>query len=249
MSRPDKYAEIKEIITQIYHYHKGRYGYRRITLELLNRGHKLNRKTVYKIMLELGLKSLVKIRKYRSYKGNYGYVADNLLNRNFKANKPNQKWVTDVTQFNLLDTKMYLSSIVDLYNGEVISYNLSDRPYFKQVEDMLDEAFKKIPDDTNLILHSDQGWQYQMERYQKLLKDKGIRQSMSRKGNCLDNACAENFFGTLKSEFFYNQKFKSIMQFRKELDDYINYYNNERIKLRLNGKSPVQFRLEFQKVA
>ena len=199
-------------------------------------------------MIGLKLKSLVKIKKYRSYKGNYGYVADNLLNRDFKANNPNEKWVTDVTQFNLLNTKMYLSPIVDLYNGEVISYNLSERPYFKQVEDMLDKAFERIPDNTNLILHSDQGWQYQMEKYQKLLKDKGIRQSMSRKANCLDNACAENFFSILKSEFFYNQKFTSIAQFKKELDKYIYYYNNERIKLRLNGKSPIQYRIEAQGV-
>ena len=197
-------------------------------------------------MKELKIQSFVKIRKYRSYKGGYGsYVAINLLNRNFKANKPNQKWVTDITQFALLNTRMYLSPIIDLYNGEVVSYNISGRPYFHQIEDMLDKAFAKIPDDTNLILHSDQGWQYQMTRYQNRLKDKGIRQSMSRKGNCLDNACAENFFSILKSEFFYNREFKSINQFRQELDEYINYYNNSRIKLRLNGKSPIQYRMDF----
>ena len=216
-----------------------------VELELYNRGYKLNRKTVYKLMKELKLQSFVKIKKYRSYKGNCGYIAKNLLKRNFKANKPNRKWVTDITQFALLDTKIYLSPIIDLYNGEVVSYNVSDRPYFHQIEDMLDKAFDKIPDDTNLILHSDQGWQYQMEKYQTRLKEKGIRQSMSRKGNCLDNACAENFFSILKSEFFYSKEFNSINQFKKELDEYISYYNNIRIKLRLNGKSPVQYRMEY----
>ena len=114
---------------------------------------------------------------------------------------------------------------------------------------MLDKAFTKIPDNSNLILHSDQGWQYQMKQYQQLLKQKGIRQSMSRKGNCLDNACAENFFGLLKTEFFYDKEFKNVTQFKKELIDYINYYNNERIKLRLKEKSPVQYRIDFELVA
>lgn len=244
ISKPDKYAEVKEVIKQIYHFHKGRYGYRRVTLELLNRGCNLNRKTVYKFMKGLKIQSFVKIRRYRSYKGNYGYVAKNLLNRDFKANNPNEKWVTDVTQFALLDTKLYLSPIVDLYNGEVVSYNISESPNFHQIEDMLDKAFERIPDNTNLILHSDQGWQYQMEKYQQRLKDKGIRQSMSRKANCLDNACAENFFSILKSEFFYDKKFSSIRHFKKELEEYIYYYNNDRIKLRLKGKSPVQYRMD-----
>lgn len=118
-------------------------------------------------MKELGLQSFVRVRRYRSYKGNYGKVAPNILNREFKADKPNSKWVTDVTQFNVLDTKIYLSAIVDLFNGEVISYNISESPNFHQIEDMLDKAFIRISDNTNLILHSDQGWQYQMEKYQK----------------------------------------------------------------------------------
>ena len=216
-----------------------------MTLELYNRGYTLNRKTVYKLMKELKIQSFVRIRKYRSYKGNFGVVAKNLLNRNFKANKPNEKWVTDITQFALLNRRFYLSPIIDLYNGEVVSYNLSERPFFKQIEDMLDKAFERIPDNSNLILHSDQGWQYQLERYQNILKNKGIRQSMSRKGNCLDNACAENFFSILKSEFFYAKKFESINQFKQELDEYISYYNNSRIKLRLNSKGPIQYRMEY----
>ena len=166
----------------------------------------------------------------------------NLLERDFKADQPNQKWVTDVTEFALFGIKLYLSPIIDLYNGEVISYNLSRHPNLNQVTDMLEKAFSKIPDNTNLILHSDQGWQYQHKHYQKMLKEKGIRQSMSRKGNCLDNACAENFFGLLKTELLYLQEFHSVEHFIEELHEYIEWYNNKRIKLKLNGLSPVEFR-------
>ena len=242
LKQPDKYAEAKELIKAIYHENKGRYGYRRITAELHNRGININHKTVTKLMKELGIQCFVRAKRYRSYKGTVGKICGNLLNRNFKANKPNQKWVTDVTEFKVNGRKLYLSPIVDLFNGEVISYNLSKHPVFAQVKDMILKAFNKIPDNTNLILHSDQGWQYQMKEYQALLKDKGIRQSMSRKGNCLDNSLAENFFGLLKSELFYLNKYNDIDTLEKDIKKYIDYYNNKRIKLNLNGMSPVQYR-------
>jgi putative transposase len=152
-------------------------------------------------------------KKYRSYRGEVGKVAPNLLKRDFKANIPNLKWTTDVTEFKLLGQKIYLSPILDLFNGEIISYSLSTNPSFHQITEMIKSAFQKIPDNTHLILHSDQGWQYQMKLYQKMLKDKGILQSMSRKGNCYDNCVIENFFGLLKSELYTNQKFLSIDQF------------------------------------
>ena len=129
-----------------------------------------------------------------------------------------------------------------MYNSEIISYNISERPVLEQVLDMLDKAFKKLPDNTNLIFHSDQGWQYQHKTYQQLLKEKGIQQSMSRKGNCLDNSIMENFFGLLKSELLYLREFKSIEEFKIELEKYIDYYNNKRIKGKLKGMSPVQYR-------
>ena len=241
--------QIKEEITAIYHENKGRYGYRRITLELKNRGYNINHKTVLKLMKLLGLQCFVRVKKYRSYKGEIGKIAPNLLNRNFKTDKPNQKWVTDVTEFSLFGTKLYLSPIIDLFNGEIVSYSISERPVFHQVMDMLEKAFEKIPDNTNLILHSDQGWQYQMNQYQYKLEQKGIRQSMSRKGNCLDNSLAENFFGLLKSELLYLQKFNSIEHFRKELVEYIDYYNNKRIKGKLKGMSPVNYRIHSLSVA
>lgn len=249
IGQPGKYKDIEEVIKQIYHENRGRYGYRRITLEMHKRGYKINHKTVLKLMNKCGLKCCVRVRKYRSYKGTIGKVAPNLLQRNFNAEKPNEKWVTDVTEFSLFGKKLYLSPILDLYNSEIISYNISEKPTFYPIIDMLNKAFCKIPDNTNLILHSDQGWQYQMKKYQNMLKDKGIKQSMSRKGNCLDNAVVENFFGLLKSELLYLQDFKSIEHFKKELIEYIDYYNNNRIKCKLKGLSPVQYRAQSNKVA
>lgn len=203
MKEPDKYKEIKEEITNIYHENNGRCGYSRITIELHNRGFIMNHKIVLKLMEELRLQCSVIARKYKSYKGTIGKICDNILNREFEAEKPNQKWVTDVTEFKVHNEKLYLSPIVDLFNREIISFYLSRHPVFNQVVDMIEKAFKKIENNTNLILHSDQGWQYQMKQYQEMLKNKGIRQSMPRKGNCLDNSLAENFFGLLKSELFY----------------------------------------------
>ncbi len=238
MRVPDKYKKVKAEIALIYHENKGRYGYRRITTELHNRGFSCNHKTVQRLMRELGLVCRVRIKRYRSYRGEVGKIAPNLLNREFYAEKPNQKWVTDVTQFNLFGQKLYLSPILDLHNGYLISYTLSQHPVLSMVTTMLEKAFEAIPDGTDLILHSDQGWQYQHKQYQRMLRKKGIRQSMSRKGNCLDNAVMENFFGLLKSELLYLQKFESLEHFKLELVDYLDYYNNRRIKAKLKGLPP-----------
>ena len=249
MNRKDKYKTAKAEITAIYHENKGRYGYRRITAELCKRNLPLNHKTVQRLMRELGLVCRVRMKKYRSYKGEIGKIAPNLLNRDFHAEKPNQKWVTDVTEFNLFGEKLYLSPILDLHSSDLVSYTISDRPVLSMVTSMLDKAFEKIPDGTDLILHSDQGWQYQHKHYQALLRKKGVRQSMSRKGNCLDNAVMENFFGLLKSELLYLRDFKDVAEFRNELEKYIFYYNNYRIKGKLKGLSPVQFRVQSHIVA
>lgn len=218
-------------------------------MELHNRGYHINHKTVQKLMKQCGLKCEIRKRKYRSYKGEVGKIAPNIIARNFKADKPNQKWTTDVTKFAVKDQKVYLSPILDMYNGEIISYNLSLHPTFYQTMDMIDKAFAKIPDNTGLILHSDQGWQYQMKRYQHRLKEKGVIQSMSRKGNCLDNSVMENFFGLLKTEMFYKHNFDSAEHLIDEIEKYIDYYNNKRIKGKLKGLSPVQYRIQSSLVA
>ena len=238
----DRYANEKESIKLIFHEHKGRYGYRRVTAEMHNRGFMLNHKTIQRLMGELGLKSKIRPVRYRSYKGEVGKIAPNIIDRDFTAEAPNRKWATDVTQINIGPVKLYLSPILDMFNGEIISYNISRNPNLEQIYDMLDKAFARFDSLDGLILHSDQGWQYQHYGYRKRLEEHHVVQSMSRKGNCLDNAMAENFFGIIKSELLYAEKFESPEAFIKALDNYIEYYNNKRIKARLNGKSPVQYR-------
>ncbi|NOV26600.1 IS3 family transposase, partial [Cupriavidus necator] len=200
-------------------------------------------KLIRRLMLQLGLKSLVRPKKYRSYRGMLGRVAPNLLNRQFAAQRPNEKWVTDVTAFNVKGQKLYLSPVMDLYNGEIIAWQSSTRPTFDLVRGMLKKAIPRLKRSERPLLHSDQGWQYQMPAYRRLLGKK-VRQSMSRKGNCLDNAAMESFFGTLKSEFFYLNEFDSVKQLQAGIRQYIHYYNHERIRQKLNGLSPVQYRTQ-----
>ena len=235
--KDNKNKEIIDKIKEIFLNNKERYGYRRITLELRNQGFEVNHKKVYRLMVKLGLKPLKRNkRKYSSYKGTIGKIADNYINREFYADKPNQKWYTDVTEFNLRGEKCYLSPILDGFNGEVISYNTSKSPNLEQINDMLNKGFegKNLE---GLIFHSDQGWQYQHESYQQRLKNHGIIQSMSKKGNSMDNGMMENFFGLLKTEMFYDQedKYKNIDELIIAIDDYIDYYNNDRIKVKLKG--------------
>ena len=239
---PDKYESAKEEITAIYHENKGRYGYRRITTELRKRNILLNHKTVQRLMKEMGIACRVRIKKYRSYKDEVGKIAPNLLGRDFHADRPNQKWVTDVTEFHLFGEKLYLSPILDLHSRDIVSYVISERPVLSMVTKMLKKAFAKLPDPENLLLHSDQGWQYQHKHYQRMLQEKGVQQSMSNKGNCLDNAVMENFFGLLKSELLYLQEFESMDHFKQELVEYLDYYNNRRIKTKLKGLPPALHR-------
>ncbi len=226
--------------------HSMRYGYRRVYQQLRNEGYTINHKTVQRLMQEMDLKSKVRKVRYLSYRGEVGKTAPNILNRDFKAVRPNQKWATDVTEFKVADRKAYLSPIMDMFNGEIVAYTISDRPDLKMVMDMMSTAKRKVKSTNGVILHSDQGWHYQHMKYQQRLKRYGIIQSMSRKGNCLDNAVMENFFGIMKSELLYLQQFSDMEVFKCELRKYINYYNNERIKLKLNGKSPVQYRTLYQ---
>ena len=248
IGKPDhdelKNKELIDEITSIFNEHKGKYGVRRIYHELINRGFTVNHKKIQRLMNKLGLKGKVPKEKYHSYKGDVGTVADNLINRNFKSDKPNTKWSTDVSQFNFSWGKCYLSPILDMYNNEIISYNLSLHPNYEQVEDMLNKAFSKYSNLEGLIFHSDQGWQYQNQRYISSLKDKGIIQSMSRKGNCYDNCIIESFFGTLKNEIYYGYEkdYKSFEEFSKALDEYIYYFNNQRIQSKTKWMSPVVYR-------
>ena len=246
IGQSDGYDDLRAHIRKIYDQHKGRYGYRRITIQLRDEGVIANHKTVRRLMVGMSLKAKRRNQRYRSYKGDVGKIAPNVINRDFCADAPNQKWTTDVTQVKIKDRKLFLSPILDMFNGEIISYQISSVPNMKMVLTMLKKAFNKKEDLSGLILHSDQGWQYQQQRYQDILKQRGIIQSMSRKGNCLDNSMMENFFGLMKSELLYLQDWESVDEFKKELKAYIKYYNNDRIKLRLKGKSPVKYRTLYQ---
>ncbi|MHC8408903.1 IS3 family transposase [Pseudomonas sp. Hz4] len=244
----DKYADLKAKIREVFDADEGKLGYRRVTLAVRKDGYVISYKTVQRLMAELGLRCRVSVKKYRAYKGEVGRAAPNLLNRDFNASQPNQKWVTDVTEFKVSGQKLYLSPILDLYNGEIISYDIAKRPLFSMVGTMLSEAFKRLKSDEKPILHSDQGWQYRMPIYGQLLKEHSVTPSMSRKGNCYDNAAMESFFGTLKSEFFYLKKFENVDELHAGLVDYIHYYNHRRIKLKLNGLSPVEYRTQSVQV-
>lgn len=246
-SKADKYTVEKTEIQELFEANKQRYGYRRITALLRQKGIVLNHKTVLKLMKSLNLRGKQsKNGKYRSYKGEVGKIAENLLNRDFTASKPFEKLTTDVTQFNVCDDKVYLSPIMDLYNREIISYSISLSPNLEQIKEMLQGLTAKLPSEATPIFHSDQGWQYQHAEYQRYLQEHNIIQSMSRKGNCMDNGAMENFFGRLKVEMFYGEKFDSVEDFIDKLHAYIYYYNNERITLKLKGMSPVQYRTHSQ---
>ncbi len=246
--KEDKYKELKEKIKSIYKTNRGEYGYRRITLELQNQGIIVNHKLILKLMKNLGLQGKMRRKKYNSYTGDVGRAAPNIISRNFKADKPNQKWTTDVSEFSISAGKLYLSPVLDMFNGEIISYHMGCSPNFKQTMQMLSNATNRFPDLSGLILHSDQGWQYRQLEYQYKLKKNKIIQSMSRKGNCLDNAIMENFFGIIKNAMFYDQeyKYRTLDQLKLAIEEYIDYYNNRRIKLRLK-MSPVSYREHFEK--
>ena len=241
----DKYDGLKRLIRQIVSENRGRYGYRRVTAELHKAGHSINHKVVMRLMQEENLTSKVRMKKYHSYRGEVGTTAPNIINRDFFSNKPYRKLSTDVTEFSLFGRKLYLSPVLDMYNGEIIAYELSEHPVLTQVMNMLHKAIAIIPDTNGCILHSDQGWQYRHKDYQECLKQHGILQSMSRKGNCLDNSVMENFFGHLKSELLYLQKFSSYEDFVKQLEEYIEYYNTKRIKIDLGALSPVEYRIRY----
>lgn len=253
-----KNNDIMDKIKKCFENHKGRYGYRRITLTLQAEGLVINHKKVKRLMKVMNLFGYVPKAKYRSYKGDMNGTVKNLLLekhideeehitkylRVFSTEHANQIWGTDVTEFHIATGKLYFSPILDFHTREIISYNISKSPNFEQIKDMISKAFNQYIDLKKLIFHSDQGWQYQMKAYHQLLKDKGINQSMSRKGNCLDNAPMENFFGVMKKEMFLGKEysFHSLEALEIAIEEYIEYYNNKRISLKLKGLTPVQYR-------
>ena len=253
---PDK--EVEEKILEIRREHKD-FGYRRIYGELRKSGIIINKKKVQRLIQKLGLqvKSFTrKSRKYSSYKGTVGVVAKNRVNRRFKTNVIHQKITTDTTEFKYYEfdskgrmtiKKLYLDPFLDMYNSEIISYSISQRPSAQSIMTALTQTIEATNDcKYRRTFHSDQGWAYQMKAYAKALKDNKIFQSMSRKGNCHDNSVMENFFGILKQEIYYGQTYYSFEELKSAIERYIIYYNHKRTKQKLGYLSPVEYRLKYQ---
>ena len=236
--------ELMNEIKKIFDFHKGRYGVRRVHKELVNRGYTVNHKRVQRLMHNMELLGKRPKEKYHSYKGEVGKIADNIIDRDFSTTAPFQKWTTDVSQFSFSWGKCYISPILDMNTNEIISYDLSLSPNMEQIQRMLNKAFEKFPAINGLIFHSDQGWQYQHKSYVNTLKKRGIVQSMSRKGNCIDNCIMETFFGRMKTEMFYGyeKNYSSFEEFKKAVKEYIDYYNNKRIQAKTKWMPPVKYR-------
>ena len=258
--KKNKDKEILDIIKPTFDKHKSRYGYRRIILSLKDKLIGINHKRIQRIMRENGLYGKQTKNKYHSYKGDNGELKENLLLhkevdevnhkttyvREFDTTGPNQKWTTDVSEFKILEGKLYLSPIMDMYDRSIISFDISTSPNFEQTKRMIDGAFNRYDNLKGLIFHSDQGWQYQMKQYKQRLKDKGIKQSFSRKGNCMDNSLMENFFGIMKNEMFYGEEstFKTLDELKAAMEEYIRYYNEERINTKRKGLTPLEYRYQ-----
>ena len=259
-TKESKDKELRDKILEIYQKSHCRYGFKRITLVLNNGSNEpINHKRVQRIMHELGIFGIQgKNGKYHSYKNDNGEHKENLLlekeideenhrttfKRHFETTGPNQKWTTDVSEFKHKDGKLYLSPILDMFDGSIISYDISLHPDFSQTKRMIDKAFEQYDNLEGLIFHSDQGWQYQMKQYGLWLKSRGIKQSFSRKGNCMDNSLMENFFGILKNEMYYGHEyeFKTIDELKKAIEEFIKWYNEDRINVKRKGLSPLEYR-------
>ncbi|AJK06657.1 integrase core domain protein [Yersinia pestis] len=243
----DDYADAVKAIGALSRRHAQRYGYRRMTVALRKEGFTLNHKTVRKLMNQHGLLSLIRRKKYRSYRADGGRASDNLLARNFTSEISGLKWCTDVTEFRVGAQKLYLSVIQDLFNNEIISWHMSERAALILTCKTLEKALKVKGRKEGLMLHSDQGWHYRTPMWRSMLVEAGIRQSMSRKGNCLDNAVMENFFSHLKAEMYHRKKYDSATVLKRDIVEYIHYYNTERISLKTGGMSPAEYRTQVEK--
>ncbi|MFC9658916.1 IS3 family transposase [Nocardia sp. NPDC127606] len=245
LAAPDPHADLKSAIREVFEGVKGRYGHRRIHHDLRRSGWRVAKKTVLKLMRALGLVCQVRRRKkFNSYRGEAGKVAPNLLDRDFTASAPNQKWVTDVTEFGVGGQKLYLSPVMDLFDRQIIAYSIGTSPSLALTNSSLRAAIENFSDGQSPLVHSEQGFQYQHVSWRRMLADAGATQSMSRKGNCYDNAVIENFFGHLKEERFHHVRYLDIDALATALREYIRWYNTERISTKLEGLSPVQYRAQ-----
>jgi transposase InsO family protein len=253
--RSNPNEELENKIKEIHIEHKD-FGYRRVYGLLRSEGYVVNKKKVQRIMQKLGFQVTSftrKSRRYNSYKGNVGKIAPNRIHRRFKTSVPHQKITTDTTEFKYYEIdnkgrmvikKLYLDPFLDMFNGEVLSYSISQKPSAAGILSAQKKAIEITSDcQYRRTFHSDRGWAYQMSAYSRELKENKIYQSMSRKGNCYDNSVMENFFGILKQEMYYGVTYYSFDELKETIERYIKYYNEKRIKEKLGWMSPVQYRL------
>lgn len=240
--KPDPYEQVRPRIREIFTDSRECYGHRKIWAVLVKEGITIAKKTVLRLMQEMNIKTKVRRKRYNSHRGTVGTIAGNVLNREFTAEEPNEKWVSDVTEFAVADRKLYLSPVIDLFDTSVVSYSMSTSPNTALTNKSLTNACQGLRPGQKPLVHTDQGFQYQHVSWAAILTKHGATPSMSRKGNCWDNAMAENFFGQLKSEMFYLQKFDSVEDLKDAIDEYIHWYNFERISMRLGGLAPMEYR-------
>lgn len=242
-TRGEKHAVLKQAIVEVFHRNKHRYGYRRVLLELRKAGGVVNHKLVYKLMDRMGLKAVIRrSKKYSSHPGRPSHIAENLLQRNFRQDSPNSAWVSDITEFHVAGQKLYLSPIMDLHDRMILVHTIAKAPTTTMTAQTLDRAIKEHQPAPGLMVHTDQGLHYQHSSWRDLITQAGAEQSMSRKGNCFDNAVMENFFGQLKTEMYYNQKFSSFEQLEQAIDSYITWYNTQRLQTQFKGQTPTEKR-------
>lgn len=239
--KADRWADIRPLVHEAFSRTPNGMGYRQVAMvPRAEHGQAISGKTVLKLMREEGLRCRIRRKRYSSYRGEQGEAAENVLDRDFAAEAPMTKLVTDVTEFKVAGAKAYLSPVMDLFNNEIVAWSVTRSPNFAQTMEMLDELEPKVS--RPALLHSDQGWQYRQLAYRKRLEEMGLAQSMSRKATCLDNACMEGFFGHLKDEFYRGRSFESFESFKEQIDAYIVYWNTRRYQARLNGMAPVEYR-------
>lgn len=219
------------------------FGYRQLTLHMRRQtGKTINHKRVYRLMKLRGIQSVIRRKKPKYVRSTPQQVAENLLNRKFEASAPNEKWVTDVTEFKYGNgQKAYLSAILDLHDKSIISFVIGHSNNNPLVFHTLEQAIKVAPG-SKPMLHSDRGFQYTSLYFKKLLDKNEMSQSMSRVGRCIDNGPMESFWGTLKCEKYYLRRYETFDELKRDIEDYILFYNNERLQAKLNGLSPLEFR-------
>ena len=243
LSELDKHAALKDAIRGSFERNKYRYGYRRVLLDLRNQGWVVNHKLVYKLMREMGLRAKVRQRRpYVSYNGTISHIAENTLDRKFTPDKPNTVFVSDVTEFRVAGRKVYLSPVMDLFDRSIVAHTVATSPSTAFTADSLAMTIKTCAPEPGWMMHTDQGFQYQYSSWRNLIHDNGGVQSMSRKANCYDDAVMENFFGHLKAEMYHGEVFDTVAEFNQAIDEYIQWYNTERIQQRLKGLTPMQYR-------